>query len=263
MSKENDEDFEKLKNFKNCNFSDNLYNFCEFDLSLNYDNKKNSSFNQTNTINLNKKKKKIDYLQFPLNSDSDNDNSILKNELLGNNFDKENKVFNNSLSSIDKFSECENNSFIESFNSSDEENEENEIIPNFSGYIYKIINETKLKKLWFHLYNKDLFYHHSKNNKSNVGMLNLTGSYLKEMPQIHFMTYDFYCFKLISPNKSRLFYLENKEDYDGWIINLKKAINYSDINEIYSFSEKLEKGKFGPIKIGCYFIFCQKIYVSK
>jgi serine/threonine protein kinase len=81
-------------------------------------------------------------------------------------------------------------------------------------------------------------------------MLNLTGVYIKEMPQVHFMTYNFYCFKLISPYKSRLFYVENKEDYDGWIINLKKVINYSDINEIYSFSDKLEKGKFGPIKKG-------------
>ena len=249
MSKENDEKIfdENLKNFKNCNYSDNLYNFCEFDLSLNYYDKKNSSFNQTNTMNIKKSSKKIDYLKFPLNSDSDIDNSILKNELPENNFDSKEKVFNNSLSSIDKFSEIENNSFISS--DSDSENEENEII-NFSGYMYKIINETKLKKLWFHLYNKDLFYHHSKNNKSNVGMLNLTGVYIKEMPQVHFMTYNFYCFKLISPYKSRLFYVENKEDYDGWIINLKKVINYSDINEIYSFSDKLEKGKFGPIKKG-------------
>ena len=254
ISKENDENINNFKK-RNCNYSDNLFNFCEAELSFNNENdenRMNSSFSQPNIMNVKKKSnKKIDYLKFPLNSDSDIDNSILKNELPENNLDNPNsQVFNNSLSSIDKFSEPEKNSFIDSLNDSNSDYEENELIPNFSGYMYKIINESKLKKLWFNLYNKDLFYHHSKNNKSYVGMLNLSGIFLKEMSQVHFMTYNFYCFKLISPHKSRLFYIENKEEYDGWIINIKKAINYSDINETYTFSEKLEKGKFGPIKKG-------------
>ena len=162
------------------------------------------------------------------------------------------KIFNNlNISSIPQLSD--NESFSDSssefsYNIENNENEKN--IANCSGFMYKILHETKLKKLWFNLYFNDLFFYHSKNNKNFVGMLNLSGMFIKEMPQIHFLNYNFYSFKLISSEKSRMFYIEDKNEYINWINNIKKAIGYKDLNDIYIIKENIEKGKYGLIKRG-------------
>ena len=174
------------------------------------------------------------------------------------------KIFNNlNISSIPQLSD--NDSFSDSsseFSYNIESNENEKDIANCSGFMYKILHETKLKKLWFNLYFNDLFFYHSKNNKKFVGMLNLSGMFIKEMPQINFLNYKFYTFKLISSEKSRMFYIEDKNEYINWITNIKKAIGYKDLNNIYEIQENLEKGKYGLIKKGINKITKQEVVIS-
>ena len=63
----------------------------------------------------------------------------------------------------------------------DDDEEEDKIKGNYSGYLYKFINHgKKIKKYWFSLVYKDLYYYKSKNETMHKGMYNLSGVFLKE-----------------------------------------------------------------------------------
>ena len=127
--------------------------------------------------------------------------------------------------------------------------EENKNIITQEGFLYKLV-EGKMKRLWFKLIHKDLYFFKSQNDKTHKGMHNLSGLFLKEEPTITIGGKKYYSFSVVYPSKTRYYYVENENDFNNWIEKLKIATGYTNLTDIYEVKEKLGSGKFGLVKLG-------------
>ena len=138
------------------------------------------------------------------------------------------------------------------FSSSDEEkseDENNDDILQFEGYLYKLVDK-KMRKLWFRLVHKDLFYFKNKGDKSHKGMHNLSGLFFKEEKPVVSDGINYFSFSIVYPTKTRVYYCDNEKDYKTWVKKLKEATEYTNLLDIYEIKEKLGNGKFGLVKLG-------------
>lgn len=145
---------------------------------------------------------------------------------------------------------------------SDSESEENETSnhnqdddtlskgSSYEGYMYKITKTKKIKKLWFKLVCKDIYYFKGKDDLVHKGMHNLSGVYLKENEPITMNNCLFYSFSIIYPKQVRNYYLNEKSEFNNWMKELRKAIDTTPLTESYEVRETLGKGKFGLVKLG-------------
>ena len=146
----------------------------------------------------------------------------------------------------------------------DEDNEDNEIneqneddIPDSNekqedtteGYLYKI-QGNKMKKIYFKLIHKDLYYYKSKDIKKHKGMHNLSGVYIKDEGVVTIKDKKLYCFNIIFPSKERKYYLQNEKEYLKWVESIRKVVHYSNLRDLYEIKGNLGKGKFGLVKLG-------------
>jgi tRNA A-37 threonylcarbamoyl transferase component Bud32 len=131
---------------------------------------------------------------------------------------------------------------------SDEEEEKENVVQN-EGYLIKF-TDNKLKKIWFKLVGKDLFYFKNKNQDIHKGMHNLSGVFINEEEPKEINGKKYYCFSMTYPKKSRLYYVEKENEYKTWIEKLKIATGYTNLTDIYDIKQKLGNGKFGLIKLG-------------
>ena len=162
---------------------------------------------------------------------------------------KLNKIEEQNKEIDDEFDEEDN---IEYDSSSDEESNEkedsNEVLT-FEGFLYKYV-ENKMRKLYFKLIHKDLYFYKNKGDKSHKGMHNLNGLFLQEEKPINYKGVLFYSFSLVYPSKKRIYYCNNEEEYKTWFEKLKIATGYTNLLEIYGVKQRLGKGKFGLVKLG-------------
>jgi len=114
---------------------------------------------------------------------------------------------------------------------SDSEEEKPEL--RHEGYLYKITESKRLKKLWFKLVFKDLYYFKSKEETSHKGMHNLSGVFIKEEDPINYDGKALFCFSVVYPKKERKYYTENEEEYKSWVKNIQNATGYSNLTDIY------------------------------
>jgi tRNA A-37 threonylcarbamoyl transferase component Bud32 len=131
---------------------------------------------------------------------------------------------------------------------SDEEEEKENVVQN-EGYLIKF-TDNKLKKIWFKLVGKDLFYFKNKNQDIHKGMHNLSGVFINEEEPKEINGKKYYCFSVTYPKKSRIYYVEKENEYKIWIEKLKIATGYTNLTDIYDIKQKLGNGKFGLIKLG-------------
>ena len=136
------------------------------------------------------------------------------------------------------------------FENSDEDEEEEEDVVKHEGYLYKLVEGKKLRRLWFKLLHKDLYYFKNKNDSQHKGMHNLSGVFLREEKPIIYENGKFYCFSIIYPKKERAYYVENESQYKIWIAKLKQATEYTNLTDIYDIYQRLGNGKFGLVKLG-------------
>lgn len=137
---------------------------------------------------------------------------------------------------------------MELYFDSDEEDENKNIITQ-EGFLYKLV-EGKMKRLWFKLIHKDLYFFKSENDKTHKGMHNLSGLFLKEEPTLIISDKKFYSFSVVYPSKTRYYYVENENDFNIWFEKLKIATGYTNLTDIYEVKEKIGNGKFGLVKLG-------------
>ncbi len=81
-------------------------------------------------------------------------------------------------------------------------------------------------------------------------MHNLSGVFIEEREKANIDGKEFFSFGIIYPKKTRIYYAENKTDYDGWISAIKRATGYSNLTDEYEVKQKLGNGKFGLVKLG-------------
>jgi len=167
------------------------------------------------------------------------------------------KKMNNNPSGKDKVMDEDEEKIVDRENESgeDSESEENyefdddEEIIKYEGYLYKLI-EKKMRKLYFKLVHKDLFFYKDKNDVSHRGMHNLSGLFVKVEEAKTFDGKKYFCFSVVYPAKTRMYYCDDEKQYKEWIDNLKKATGYTNLLDIYEVKEKLGNGKFGLVKLG-------------
>ena len=117
------------------------------------------------------------------------------------------------------------------------------------GYLYKI-QDNKMKKIYFRLICKDLYFYKSKDTKKHKGMHNLSGVYINDEGIVTINDKKLYCFNIIFPSKERKYYLQNESEYIKWVESIRKVVHYSNINNIYEIKKTVGKGKFGQVKLG-------------
>ena len=159
------------------------------------------------------------------------------------NSEKNNSNEKNNIDTDDENDEEDNNKIIEE----DQLNENKDDIT--EGYLYKI-QANKMKKIYFRLICKDLYYYKSKDTKKHKGMHNLSGVYIKDLGIVTINEKKLYCFNIIFPSKERKYYLQNESEYIKWVESIRKVVNYSNINDLYEIKGTLGKGKFGKVKLG-------------
>ena len=81
-------------------------------------------------------------------------------------------------------------------------------------------------------------------------MHNLSGTYLKLENITKIDEINFYCFSVVYPKKSRLYYVDNEVDHLNWVKVIRKVTGYSNLTDIYEIKEKLGNGKFGLVRLG-------------
>ena len=134
----------------------------------------------------------------------------------------------------------------------DEENSEDEEKENsvtYEGYLIKVVDK-KMRKIWFRLVDKDLFYFKHENDDLHKGMHHLSGVFIQEEEPKTFNGKKYYCFSMIYPKKNRLYYVDNEKDYKNWVEKLKLSTGYTNLTDIYEIEGKIGNGKFGLIKKG-------------
>ena len=166
------------------------------------------------------------------NKDTSRSSSLLSNDLL------EQKKNSHTELNFDDFKDEEN---------SEEEEKENSVT--YEGFLIKVI-EKKMRKIWFRLVDKDLFYFKHENDELHKGMHHLSGVFIQEEEPKTFNGKKFYCFSMIYPKKTRLYFVDNEKDYKNWVEKLKLSTGYTNLTDIYEIEEKIGNGKFGLIKKG-------------
>ena len=117
------------------------------------------------------------------------------------------------------------------------------------GYLYKI-QDNKMKKIYFRLICKDLYFYKSKDDKKHKGMHNLSGVYIKDEGTVDINGKKLYCFNIIFPSKERKYYLQDESEYLKWVESIRKVVHYSNINDLYEIKGTIGKGKFGQVRLG-------------
>ena len=117
------------------------------------------------------------------------------------------------------------------------------------GYLFKI-QENKVKKIYFKLICKDLYYYKSKTHKRHKGIHNLSGVFIQSNGLVKLGNKQFYCFTIIFPTKPRKYYLSDEQEYHHWVNTIRKIVGYSNLKDIYEIRQVLGKGKFGLVKLG-------------
>ena len=125
----------------------------------------------------------------------------------------------------------------------------------YESYLYKLTPSSHtLKKLYFKLYNKDLFYFKTKKSKYHQGMHNLNGLFLEFDEENNVKTINnkiYYTFNLINPKKKTHLYLSDDiEIYEDWINILKNVTNYAKTEDLYIVKEEIGHGKFSKVYLG-------------
>ena len=118
------------------------------------------------------------------------------------------------------------------------------------GYMIKLSEDKKIKKVYFRLIGRDLYYFKKKEDTEHRGIHNLSGVYVKEGQKTTIDNKTYYCFDILFPQKTRTYYFESEVDYKTWLTKLKLAIEYKSLLEKYEVKEKIGKGKFGLVKYG-------------
>ena len=170
---------------------------------------------------------------------------------------KKKKLLDNNPLANDKLMDEDEEKIVDKEPESDEdsESEENyeldddEEVLKYEGYLYKLV-ENKMRKLWFKLVHRDLYFYKDQKDLSHRGMHNLSGLFVQVEQAKPFDGKTYYAFSVVYPSKTRTYYCDDETKYKAWIDNLRKATGYTNLLDIYEVKQKLGNGKFGLVKLG-------------
>ena len=118
----------------------------------------------------------------------------------------------------------------------------------YEGYMLKMTHSNKLKKVYFRLVGRDIYYFKNNTDTEHKGMHNLSGIYVKDTGKVTVKDKQYFTFSILYPQKARTYYFDEEIDYKTWLDKLRLAVEYKSLLEKYNVKGKLGKGKFGLVK---------------
>ena len=120
----------------------------------------------------------------------------------------------------------------------------------YEGYVYKYSPaQKKMKKTYFKLIGKDLYYYKKKEEKNHRGMHNLSGVFIKRGEDFEFEGKKYFSIVILYQNEKSYFF-DNEQDFNNWFEKLNLAIQNKSLFDKYEVKQKIGKGKFGLVKFG-------------
>ena len=120
----------------------------------------------------------------------------------------------------------------------------------YEGYVYKYSqSQKKMKKTYFKLIGKDLYYYKKKGEKNHRGMHNLSGVFIKRGEDFEFEGKKYFSIVILYQNEKSYFF-DNEQDFNNWFEKLNLAIQNKSLFDKYEVKQKIGKGKFGLVKFG-------------
>ena len=169
-------------------------------------------------------------------------NHMALNNTNYNNYENQLNVIRESS---EEFNENKNNDKIE---------DKSKIKITYQNWVYKVTESGKLRKFLIVLINQDIYYYKvdDNNKKTFVGLHNLSGCFVQEYNEpviLHGKT--FYSFEIICNYKSRIrkYYTTEKTINKEFVYNIKKAIGFVKLSDLYEMKEVIGKGKFGVVNL--------------
>ena len=120
----------------------------------------------------------------------------------------------------------------------------------YEGYVYKFSQtQKKMKKTYFRLVGKDLYYYKKKEEKTHRGMHNLSGVFIKKGDDLEYEGKKYMSITILY-KEEKSYYFDNEEDFKIWFDKLNTAIQNKSLFDKYEVKQKIGKGKFGLVKSG-------------
>jgi hypothetical protein len=120
----------------------------------------------------------------------------------------------------------------------------------YEGYVYKYSQtQKKMKKTYFKLIGKDLYYYKKKEEKNHRGMHNLSGVFIKKGEDFEYEGKKYLSIVILYKSE-KSYYFDNEEDFNIWFEKLNAAIQNKSLFDKYEVKQKIGKGKFGLVKCG-------------
>ena len=126
------------------------------------------------------------------------------------------------------------------------------IVPQQCGYLFKQSSRNGLfKKTYYKLCGKDLYFFSNCDSLKHEGMHILINVFIKEdYNPVYINGKLYYPFSIIYSNHEKIYYAPDNESKNKWVIKLKTAINYEDLNDKYIIMNQIGKGRFASVYLG-------------
>ena len=142
----------------------------------------------------------------------------------------------------------ENEDNKEDDNAQDDIEEENFV--RYEGYVYKYSQtQKKMKRTYFRLIGKDLYYYKKKEEKNHRGMHNLSGVFIKKGDDFEYDGKKYLSIVIVYKSE-KSYYFDNEDDFNIWMEKLNAAVQNKSLFDKYEVKQKIGKGKFGLVKFG-------------
>ena len=120
----------------------------------------------------------------------------------------------------------------------------------YEGYVYKYSQtQKKMKKTYFKLVGKDLYYYKKKEEEKHRGMHNLSGVFIKRGEDLELEGKKYMSITILY-KEEKSYYFDNEETFKIWFEKLNLAIQNKSLFDKYEVKQKIGKGKFGLVKAG-------------
>jgi len=108
----------------------------------------------------------------------------------------------------------------------------------YEGYVYKYSqSQKKMKKTYFKLIGKDLYYYKKKEEKNPRGMHNLSGVFIKRGDDFEFEGKKYLSIVILYQNEKSYFF-DNEKDFNIWFEKLNSAIQAKSLFDKYEVKQK-------------------------
>ena len=142
----------------------------------------------------------------------------------------------------------ENEDNKEDDNAQDDIEEENFV--RYEGYVYKYSQtQKKMKRTYFRLIGKDLYYYKKKEEKNHRGMHNLSGVFIKKGDDFEYDGKKYLSIVIVYKSE-KSYYFDNEDDFNIWMEKLNAAVQNKSLFDKYEVKQKIGNGKFGLVKFG-------------